>query len=392
MTGREDISAIRLADERARLVRLCAHLTRSVDAAEDLAQETLIEAWRHADRLEEAQSQQAWLTGIARNVCRRWLRADALDRNRRYCRQSRVRGVSVDSSGGPSIEDIADDIDLFDHIANAELADVILDGLMNVPTRTREMILARYGDGCSHAEIAIRFRMSENAVAVALHRGTRQLRDALLSGSGTGSFLADWDIDARERDAWSETRIWCIRCGSRKLVGRFDRDSGFVAFRCPECHQDGTHTASHTSPELFTGVSGYKPALNRLLTFWHKAWVRGCQDGRTVCHLCGSFADYHVGMPDRGPLRNEPGAHFRCPACGPILDMTISGLPKTIPHVRRFWNAHARIRTLPRRSIERDGEHVTVVRLESIAVSAWIDVLFATETCAPIEVHESHGG
>lgn len=97
-------------------------------------------------------------------------------------------------------------------------------------------------------------------------------------------------------------------------------------------------------------------------------------------------------MPDYGPLRNEPGAHFTCPACGPILDMTISGLPKTLPHVRRFWNAHARVRTLPRRAIERNGDHVTVVRLESIAGSAWIDVLFAMETCAPIEVHESHGG
>lgn len=390
MTGREDISAIRLADERARLVRLCAHLTRSVDAAEDLAQETLIEAWRHADRLEEAQSQQAWLTGIARNVCRRWLRADALDRNRRYCRQSRVRGVSVDSSGGPSIEDIADDIDLFDHIANAELADVILDGLMTVSARTREMLLYRYREDWSYADLATHFHLTEDAVGVALHRGKRQLRQALLSD--THEFLADWGIRSGERDMWNQTRIWCPSCGSQKLVGRFDRESGFVAFRCPECHQDGTQTASHRSPELFTGVSGYKPALNRLLTFWHKAWVRGCQDGRTVCHLCGSFADYHVGMPDRGPLRNEPGAHFTCPACGPILDMTISGLPKTIPHVRRFWNAHARVRTLPGRSIERDGQHVTVVRLESIAGSAWIDVLFAMETCAPIEVHESHGG
>ena len=38
------------AAQRARLVRLCAQMTGSAEAAEDLAQETLIEAWRLAHR------------------------------------------------------------------------------------------------------------------------------------------------------------------------------------------------------------------------------------------------------------------------------------------------------------------------------------------------------
>ena len=33
-------------DEYPRLVRFCAYLTGNVDVAEDLAQETLLEAWR----------------------------------------------------------------------------------------------------------------------------------------------------------------------------------------------------------------------------------------------------------------------------------------------------------------------------------------------------------
>jgi DNA-directed RNA polymerase specialized sigma24 family protein len=40
-----------LAEERTRLVRLCARLTGSSGVAEDLAQETLLEAWRNQQKL-----------------------------------------------------------------------------------------------------------------------------------------------------------------------------------------------------------------------------------------------------------------------------------------------------------------------------------------------------
>src|SRR5438067_13220890 len=61
-------------DERVRLVRLCASITGNADVAEDLAQETLLEAWRHEDRLRDPERFSQWLSGIARNVCLRWMR------------------------------------------------------------------------------------------------------------------------------------------------------------------------------------------------------------------------------------------------------------------------------------------------------------------------------
>jgi len=61
--------------QRARLVRLCRAIVRDPVAAEDLAQETLLEAWRHQDKLTDPSGADAWLSAIGRNVCRRWLHA-----------------------------------------------------------------------------------------------------------------------------------------------------------------------------------------------------------------------------------------------------------------------------------------------------------------------------
>ena len=57
---------ILLTAERAWLVRKCAVLIRNADAAEDLAQETLLEAWRHQDKLHDRGREQ-------REERRRWL-------------------------------------------------------------------------------------------------------------------------------------------------------------------------------------------------------------------------------------------------------------------------------------------------------------------------------
>src|SRR5689334_17367705 len=61
-------------EERARLLRYCARVTSNLDSAEDLVQQTLLEAWKHGSRVPGPEQRMAWLFGVARNVCLRWRR------------------------------------------------------------------------------------------------------------------------------------------------------------------------------------------------------------------------------------------------------------------------------------------------------------------------------
>lgn len=60
-------------------MRLCSKITGDDIIAEDLAQETLLEAWRHIDNLRSQEKLPQWLSGIAHNVCLRWARKRGRD-------------------------------------------------------------------------------------------------------------------------------------------------------------------------------------------------------------------------------------------------------------------------------------------------------------------------
>ena len=60
-----------LYDRRARLVRaVCYDTTKDLHAAADLTQEVFLRAYRNLGKLRDPQRFTAWITGIARQVCR----------------------------------------------------------------------------------------------------------------------------------------------------------------------------------------------------------------------------------------------------------------------------------------------------------------------------------
>ena len=207
----------------ARLTRLCARLA-GPDHADDLAQETLVEALRHANRLHDPSGADAWLAAIARNVALRWRRAAA--------RQERVRRAVASepnhSEGGkPELD-----------LEQAELADVLQRALSALPDRTRDAVVRSVVMGSSHADIARRHDASPASVAMRISRGKTLLRRSL--SVSAADRLAEFGLaDAADRVSWRPTQLWCPVCGAARLDIQWLSSPAVIRLRTrhPEVHR-----------------------------------------------------------------------------------------------------------------------------------------------------------
>src|SRR5262245_47040135 len=161
-----------LAGERARLVRLCARLTGNMDAAEDLAQEALLEAWRSLAKLRTPDGLSPWLNAIARNVCLRWLRGQGHEQAHRLAPIADAGATDEDRAALPLDELYSaggDEITLA--LERDELAALLDRALALLPEEARTLLVESYIEERSTTELAVRRGLGEGALRVRLHRG-----------------------------------------------------------------------------------------------------------------------------------------------------------------------------------------------------------------------------
>lgn len=369
------------AAERARLVRLCAHLTGDAQAAEDLAQETLVEAWRHAHKLHDPRGREPWLRAIARNVCLRW-------RQRRRHEAGHLAPTEPDADDAPPDRARQAAADLEIALERGELADLLDRALALLPPTTRDVLVARYIDESPHGEIAARLGLSESAVKMQVARGKLTLRRVL-----TTQFPAEaraLGVSVPDTAGERETRIWCPICGRGRLVGRFDRGARRFALRCPACTGMFTTGGDALWPASLDTITGFKPALSRLLA-WGTAYWHGRAGGNIPCQHCGRVVPCRTGRYDdldgADLLAGYYVAYADCPSCGPPLQSPLGGIALGLPAGQRFWRAHPRMRTLVEREVEAGGRAALVTRFESVTGGAALDVIFARDTFEVIGIH-----
>ncbi len=384
-----------LAAERPRLVRLCARITGRADAAEDLAQDTLIEAWRRLHRVYDETGRDRWLSAIARNVCLRWLRAHGHDKA--HLQTGDARWEDDGSSSMPGMEDVADstaDVEL--ELDREGLARLLDRALALLPPLTRQVLIESYIEETPQAEVAARLGVSEGAVAMRLQRGRLTLRRVLAGDVGDlGDEAEAYGLVIPGSTRWQETRIWCPRCGGRRLVGIFDTAGAEpeVTLRCPGCCiEPGLHISHARGADILGSVKGFKPALSRIESWAHRFYRPGLVRGAITCPYCGHVSPLLSYLPasDDVPssVQGARGAYVRCHGCGILCWSLLRGLALCTPEARRFWGDHPRIRTLPEREVEAgaNGRPALVTRFEDVTGAASLAVIADRQTYEVISI------
>jgi RNA polymerase sigma-70 factor (ECF subfamily) len=372
-----------LPSEWPRLVRLCAHFTGDHDAAEDLAQETLIEAWRHQDRVYDWQGYSSWLSAIARNVSLRWVRQRGRELSRLAAPIDRAPETPAYAEDLPAAQD-----DFTVDLERAELAELLDRALALLPAESRRVLVEKYIEELPLGEIAGRLGLSAGVVAVRLHRGRLALRRVLTSDLRHAA--ADYGLAAPVDEGWQETRIWCPICGRRHLSGRLVPAAGELALRCQDCTPlPNMYIAYAQLPELLHGVKSFKPALSRILC-WSDEFYRRRRTGRIApCLFCGQLAHMRDRLPSDMPeiLPEINPLYLSCTHCGETTSTAHAAIALGLPEGQRFWKAHPKIRLRPTADIDSAGSNAIVSSFVSLTDSARFDVVTTRDTIEVIGVH-----
>ena len=158
-----------LVDRHApRLSALAGRLLGDAVEAEDLTQETLLQAYLGLDRLREPERFASWIYGIALNLAKMRLR-------------SRRNGALPEVDATRLAALVAADPSPAEVVEARELWSLVESALQVLPAEQRRAVLLHYVDGLSCEEIAALLGEPAGTVRVRLHRARVRLRERLSS-------------------------------------------------------------------------------------------------------------------------------------------------------------------------------------------------------------------
>ena len=162
-TGDPDVARVFVRRFQDRVYGLALAITRDRQAAQEVAQDAFLRAWRYGASYDPRRgSATAWLLRITRNA--------ALD----YARTSQRRLDHVVADADSVIDDVAGDADVSSPIG--DLA-AIADGLRTLPTEQRETLMAAAYYGLTAREISDAWDIPLGTVKTRLRLALAKLRD-----------------------------------------------------------------------------------------------------------------------------------------------------------------------------------------------------------------------
>ena len=141
------------------IARTCYIYLKDWALAEDAVQEVFIKAYKHMSEFRKESSEKTWLTSIAINICKN------------YVRTSWFRKVQI------GIEKIEAYNTLEDELLNQINQSELLKQVMDLPIKYREVIPLYYYQDFKINEIAEILGISESSIKMRLNRGRKKLKD-----------------------------------------------------------------------------------------------------------------------------------------------------------------------------------------------------------------------
>jgi uncharacterized protein len=152
----------------ARLAALARRLVGDDAEAEDLTQETLLQAYLGLDRLRDRERFSAWIYGIALNLAKMRLRSR---------RDGSLPGVEAGPERLAAL--VAAEPSPAEVVEAREVWSLVERAVAVLPVAERRAVLMHYVDGLSCQEIAALLGVPAGTVRVRLHRARGRLRDRL---------------------------------------------------------------------------------------------------------------------------------------------------------------------------------------------------------------------
>lgn len=406
------------AAARPRLLRLARARGVPPETVEDVVQETLLEAWKHLERLHTPTGVHLWLDEICRNICRRYERRRALDLQRFALLPifSPEDDASEDEESASSRLQDLPDTQAFDPVEalNDQDRAVLLDRALGALSGSaREAVKLSYLEELPQREVAARLGLSLSALEARLHRARQQLRQVFSGPLRAEARAFGLALDSYEAEGWQETRLWCTLCGQQHLRGLFlEQPDGSVNLhmQCPACEQryglDDLHSSNVHSKGLVSlaGLQAFRPAWKRTMQTITQRFTAALALDSRPCLYCG--APTSLRLIDKLQAMQEPQRltlpsgleHFPyqfwaiwdCARCGhehgtraelfAVCDLVYWSHERT----RQFMQQHPRWISEPEMLVEYMGQPAIRLQMTDLTSNERLTVLAQRQTLRPL--------
>lgn len=382
-----------LATARPRLLRLAHQQGVSPDAADDVVQEALVEAWRHLEHLRSPERFDAWLSGICRNVSLRWNRTHSITIQRQESLSTSV-GAEQDSFCSAIELDIPDPlaIDPAEELSRQDLA-ILLDRAMGyLPSTTRKALELHYLAEIPQNETALQLGLTINALEVRLHRARRQLRQVLSNELRDDAESFGMALDKDMAQGWRNTGIWCFTCGQHRMSGTFEPSPNGkinLRLRCPSCSPANNFDVVNTFGIVQLGnLRSFRPAMKRAISEVPQFYKRALTQRTVRCPECGTTASIRGIEQYTVPIPFLPRFYLiiECPNDGALASGVISACLYH-PTVQQFFVQHPRFIIDSEHLIERDGQEVIQILLVDVTSASTLTMFVLPQTLEIVDIH-----